>query len=881
MSRQDRVYSMTMALSPGSSLGPYEVLTQLGAGGMGEVYQARDTRLGRTVAIKVLPQGAVTAEHRARLLHEARTVSNLNHPNIVTLFDVGEQSGTSYLVLEFVPGRTLDRAIPPGGMLLAEAMRIAISIASAVSSAHAAGVLHRDLKPANIMINESGTVKVLDFGLAKTNPVEAPRGADAPTLTMPSDASRAGIIAGTPAYMSPEQAEGRKLDSRSDVFSFGAVLYEMLTGKRAFHGDSTASIIASVLREQPRPLREISPAIPRELERLLERCLRKDPARRMASLHDVRIELEDIAADPLAEAPATSGQPPARRGWVAWVAGAAAVVALGAGLFWRRQPRGPMAPPAPVPFTAYTGDEGTPAFSADGNQIAFTWNGPSQDNYDIYVKVVGSAEPLRLTKDPAPDIGPAWSGDGKWIYFLRAGEGGMSLYRVPPLGGSEVRVGETKCSNHLAWIAGTERLVCEGWEPEAKQPVIHTLSKDGGDERVLAKGCTPSVSFDARNLLYSAPCHAYADIFLAALGPGLTIQGEPKKVTTETTFVYSIHWEDDNRAALAVMGTGMSDGRLHVLQPFSGMVRGLPIGDNGLMSVAVAPTGRVAFSSAPRMRHIWAIRDGKETKHAASSTQIEYSPTYSPDGKRIAFESTRSGSQQIWVTDADGTRPTELTSGGYASGTARWSPDGRWIAFDRRTEQRETAIFVVDSAGGKPRQLTTGDFRAVLPSFSNDGKWVYFKAFFGNQGTICRVPFEGGPHDVAKAKRISPEGADAAFEAPDGKSLYYVSSAGWNSRVWQIPAGGGVPVEMPIRVAQRSFVARPEGLYYLRVDLEAKPIETVLEMFDPLRRQTRVLARVPGVPGGGLTVSPDGKTFLYAKSESPGADIAVVERMRP
>lgn len=879
----DRVYSMTMALSAGSSLGPYEITSKLGAGGMGEVYQARDKRLGRTVAIKVLPQGAVTPEHRARLLQEARTVSNLNHPNIVTLFDVGEQTGTDYLVLEFVPGRTLDRVIPPGGMPLADALRIAIAVAGAVSSAHAAGVLHRDLKPANVMINDSGAVKVLDFGLAKSNAAEVPRGADAPTLTMPDlGSSRAGTIAGTPAYMSPEQAEGRKLDSRSDVFSFGAMLYEMLTGKRAFPGDSAASIIASVLREQPRPVREAVPAIPRDLERLLERCLRKDPARRMASLHDVRIELEDILANPQpdpVEPPAVAAQ---RRGsWIPLTAGAMGIAAAGAAWFLARPPRRPMAPPAPVPFTAYTGDEGQPAFAADGNQIAFTWNGPGQDNYDIYVKVVGSAEPLRLTKDPAPDFNPAWSPDGKWIYFLRAGEQGMSLYRVPPLGGSEVRVGPTKCANHLAWINGTDRLVCEGWDAELKQQVIHTVSKDGGDERVMAKGCTPSVSFDARHLLYSAPCNVYADVFVAALGPGLKLEGEPKKVTPEKIFVYSLHWEDDNRAALAVMGTGMSDGRLFVMQPFEGMVRGLPVGDSGVMTVAVAPTGRVAFSSAPRKRHLWAIREGKESRHPASSTQIEYSPMYSPDGTRIAFESTRSGSQQIWITGADGTRPTELTSGGNASGTPRWSPDGRWIAFDRRTEQRETAIFVIDAAGGKPRQLTTGDFRAVLPSFSNDGKWVYFKAFFGNQGTVCRVPFEGGPHDVAKAQRVSAEGADSAWEAPDGKSVYFVASAGWNSRVLQVPIGGGPPVELPFRAAQRSLVARPEGIYYLRVDLEAKPPVTVLEVFDLARKQSRELARVPGTPGGGLTVSPDGKTFLYAKSESPGADITVVERMRP
>ena len=288
-----------MPLPAGSQLGPYEILAPLGTGGMGEVYRARDTLLGREVAIKtVSPKLASNEELKRRFLQEARAASALNHPGIVTIHDISRSGEIDYMVMEYVRGRTLDRVIGKNGIGPQEAIRYAIQIADALAKAHAAHIIHRDLKPGNIMVTDEGQVKVLDFGLAKLGATLEPTTAGEPdgitTVRLPESGHTAeGAIVGTVAYMSPEQAEGKKVDERSDVFSFGALLYEMVTGRRAFTGDTSLSTLAAVLRSEPRPPSEITEGIPRDLERIILRCIRKDPARRFQYATDLRVDLEE------------------------------------------------------------------------------------------------------------------------------------------------------------------------------------------------------------------------------------------------------------------------------------------------------------------------------------------------------------------------------------------------------------------------------------------------------------------------------------------------------------------------------------------------------------------------------------------------------------
>src|SRR5512143_699824 len=316
-------------LAPGVRIGTFEIVAPLGAGGMGEVYRARDTRLGREVAIKVLPAERLSdPARRARFVQEARAASALNHPHIITIYEIESAQGVDFIVMELVRGKTLDALIPRAGMRLGEVLRIAIPLADALAAAHGAGIVHRDLKPANVMVTPEGVVKVLDFGLAKLTQAEEGAREDATTLDAREKLSHPGTVAGTPAYMSPEQASGGKVDARSDVLACGAVLYEMVTGRRPFGGGSTAEMLASLLKEQPKPPSEIVPDLPKELERIILRCLRKEPSRRFQNMLDVKVELQEVKEESDSEAamPGAVARQRFRRPRIVWLGAGAAVL---------------------------------------------------------------------------------------------------------------------------------------------------------------------------------------------------------------------------------------------------------------------------------------------------------------------------------------------------------------------------------------------------------------------------------------------------------------------------------------------------------------------------------------------------------------------------
>ena len=409
---------------------------------MGEVYRARDPRLNRDVAIKVLPADRLSDDgRRRRFIQEAQAASALNHPHIVTIHEVESHDDRDFIVMEFVRGKSLEELIPRHGMRLSEVLRIAIPVADALAAAHAHGIVHRDLKPANVMVGTDGAVKVLDFGLAKL--LSTDRQPEDETATQAADMglSAPGMIAGTAAYMSPEQAMGQPVDARSDIFSFGAMLYEMVTGQRAFPGTSIAETLAAVIRAQPKPPAGIVEGLPADLEKIVLRCLRKDPERRFQHIGDVKVALLEIKEE--SESGAAAAVPRRRARWplLAVVVGLAALAAVaGFKFIGARRTTGENAEPSTIkPITSGGGGLMEPRLSPDAETVVYAWTGPSDDNWDIYVKALGpGTKPLRLTEDPALDVAPAWSPDGKQVAFARlTPKNTFAIYLIPAMGGTE------------------------------------------------------------------------------------------------------------------------------------------------------------------------------------------------------------------------------------------------------------------------------------------------------------------------------------------------------------------------------------------------------------------------------------------------------------
>jgi Tol biopolymer transport system component/tRNA A-37 threonylcarbamoyl transferase component Bud32 len=869
-----------VSLHAGERLGPYEIVVAIGTGGMGEVYRARDPRMGREVAIKIAAE-----RFSDRFEREVHAVAALNHPNICQIYDVGP----NYLVMEYVQGKTLDALIRRKGMPLSELLKIAIQVADGLNAAHAAGIIHRDLKPSNIMVSDSGLVKILDFGLAKlTERAEVTE--DAPTHTLKPETMR-GAVLGTAAYMSPEQAEGKLVDARSDIFSFGAVLYEMATGRRAFAGGSQAAILAAVLNKEPRPPREVTPEAPAELERVILRLLRKDPGKRQQHMTDVKVLLEELREESESGKLAPRAAAKSRR-WP-WVV-APAVLALAAGAAWWFTRGREESPPRVVPLTTFAGSEMLPAFSPDGNQVVFCWNGEKQDNWDLYVKMIGSATALRLTTDPGADLYPAWSPDGARIAFLK-GERvypwiSRGIYWISPLGGPEQKIADFDAAPGApAWSADGKFLVVAKYhlehQPAADAGALFLLPIEGGEPRPLLTPVPgrwyahPAIAPDSRSLAFES-CRGvggalYCDLLVVRLNGDLTPQGNPRQLAAGLGNAV-LAWTPDGRSLVYSASSSSQESFLYRVDLAGGESKRLEIASRRASSPAVARKGnRLAFSRSVFDRDVWRLAVGGKPQPFLVSTAADKDAQFSPDGRRIAFASERGGEGiAIWLANADGAGLVQLTRGPY-HGSPSWSPDGRWIAFDARGKEGRWSINVVDSSGGPSRLLAGGPFSSVVPSWSHNGKWIYFNSDRSGRFEIWRMPFQGGA-----AEQVTRDGGYVARESTDGRTLYYTKTGG-NGPLFGRPLSGGDEKQVLEMVEERGFVALEDGIYYLYPSFLYPGGEgSEIRFHEFATGHKRTISHIEGQLDVYLSVSRDRKTFLFTLSASAGSDLMLIENFR-
>ena len=764
-----------MPLSAGARLGPYEMLSAIGAGGMGEVYKARDTRLDRDVAIKVLPP-EVSADpgRRARFLREAKTIASLNHPHICTLHDVGEHDGATYLVMEHITGETLARRLEKGPLALEQALTVATEIADALTAAHRQGVIHRDLKPGNVMLTKTGT-KLLDFGLAKlTGHGEQPAAASlasAPTRTAPLTSE--GAIVGTLQYMAPEQVEGKPADARSDLWALGAILYEMLTGKRAFEGASAASLIGNIMNTEPRALATLQPLTLPALDRLVRQCLAKAPDERPDTAHDVASDLRWLRET--SGVGLTAGQlphlRPLRRWGPALLLAVAALLALAVGAsrwFPGRatadvmhfglsgpensvvqsatiSPNGRMVVfaadkadgPSLLWLRAIGGSEAKPIEGSDGASQPF-W---SPDSRHIGYFAQGKLRRVAATGGPSEDIcnapfprGASWGPDGTILLARNTADG---LFRVPAGGGAVVRVtsldlsrreSSHRCPSFLP--DGRHFLyLCRSGRPEFSG--IYVASLDGDAPRRLIGTMSNAVYAAPGYLLFASQRRLVAQPFDA---DRFELSGTATAVLDLRATLQSVLMRGE--FSVSTTGVLINLPAAGAMQPIwydrTGNRQAATVLRNGDLQPALSVDGRIAASGLDPetlRRHIWVFpaSPGPGTRFTFGDSNQQY-PVWSPDGARIAYATDRNGHWDIYGQDVNGTSTEEqLLASGESKYPSQWCAHPAAILYDRESTEGRRNVWLLPLTGArKPTPVLSGPADEWQARVSPDGHWIAY-----------------------------------------------------------------------------------------------------------------------------------------------------------
>ena len=834
-------------LSRGQTIGSYEVISFISRGGMGEVYLAEDKRLLRKVALKLLPASFTTDEDRLRRFEqEARAASALNHPNIITIYEIRQAAGSHVIATEFVEGETLRHRLSRSALDLSETLSIAMQVADALSAAHKAGIIHRDIKPENIMLRPDGYVKVLDFGLAKLSEQATPAvAAEAPTIQVRTGS---GIVIGTAGYMSPEQARGLTVDHRSDIFSLGAVMYEMLARRKPFEGDTPSDTLAAILKTEPPPLARVAQGVPPELVRIVNKSLRKDREERYQVVKDLWLDLKalkqelefqersvDSSGDGTTaflpqESTANFSNPEQTRSnsVISFLSGALrnkhpknekaravisvgiiilVVTAWGTLIYRWVTHKDPVAHFSDVKLTQLTnsGNAIDATISPDGKYIVYVLSDRSRQS--LYIRQVGLANDKEVVP-PAPVgyFGITFSPDGTEIYYaIKQNLSAGTLYRVPVLGGIPVKVLEKIDAPVTFSPDGKQFALIRGSYPNEGESAIVIANVDGSGERNLVVKKAPQRFYP---LFFTGPSWSPDGKLIAAsvttTGARTKVfaysvtDGSEKELTTDSwVFASRLEWMPDMSGLLLVGGDTPVNAMLWFISYPDGHTRRVTNDLNSYRTVALTQDGKKLASIQSRgLVNLWLVPEGDVNKAvrlptgnvSSFFTSTGSNVAWVPDG-RIVYVSNEGGNADVWIADPDGNNRKQLTAASSTDVSPVVTADGRYVVFVSWEDNKKN-VWRMNMDGSNPVRLTSG-LADAFPSLSPDSRWVIYSSLDGTKPTLWKVSIDGGtPVQVtdhaALTSAVSPDGRSIAFSYPESQDPFAPPN-----RIAVIPFEGG------------------------------------------------------------------------------------------
>ena len=855
-----------MPLAAGTKLGPYEIQSPLGAGGMGEVYRARDARLNRDVAIKILPASFSADQDRLqRFAQEARAAAGLSHPNILSIFDIGDDHGAPYVVSELLEGETFRDRLRSGPLASRKAIDYAQQVARGLAAAHEKGIVHRDLKPENLFVTNDGRVKILDFGLAKLTRPEPDTSGNAPTLQVGTDA---GTVMGTVGYMSPEQVRGKPADSRSDIFAFGAILYEMLSSKRAFHGDSSADTMSAILKEDPPDLAETNRNVSPALERIVRHCLEKNPGERFQSARDVAFNLEaltEISTSSQGGVRALAVEPSTRR-WLSPLLGGLLLFASWAAIYWLAR-RG--AAPANPTFHEVTFRNGTiwdARFAPDGQTVFYgaAWDGRPQE---IFTTRFDSSDSRPVGLSPAQILAISSKGEmaisqnpTEFLPFAQSG----TLARVPIAGGAPREV-----LDNVFWA---------DWTPDGQSLAVVRLTPGGfthlefpvGTVLYQPQGWVSHVRFSPNGDFMAIADH------LPSGDDGriviIDVHGNHKASSSFYSSVEGLAWSPSGKEVWFSAVPGGAARSIYAVD-FTGKERLLYRAPGGLTIHDVSRTGLVLLTADKSRLSLSALPPGETRERSLSWFDWSLLTDISADGKTIIFSETGEAvgsNYSIFLRKTDGSPAVRLGDGGFGF----LSPDGQWVIAQNRTP---AAIVLLPTGVGEPRQLTDNKTDHFNGAWLPDSKSIVFSTAEPDHGPrTYLLDIQGGT-----PRPLTPEGTTGAVVSPDGKFLL---ATDLKRQRWLYPIAGGEPQKLNIapKPTERLLSFSRDGKSVL-VRTRTVPAQiTRIDLATGKRELWKEI--VPADPAGvqsipSLRLSADGKSYAYSTGRIL-SDLYVVEGLQ-